>query len=173
MIGVQPNNSELIENGSIRTVSPRELTFRFDDAQIIDPSSVSGIRVTRAGGDGTFGLPSVATDFGTNGKVDIQLTSKNATDALQINVTRADLGAGAGPTLSIVGNVISVVLNTRSGSTVTAKQLVDLINSTGSPLAKKLTAKINGGFADTVLGTADPATYSPLKLTQSNVKPAR
>jgi|GEM_PF-1219467 len=168
LIGVQPNNSELIENGSIRTVSPRELTFRFDDAQIIDPSSVSGIRVTRAGGDGTFGLPSVATDFGTNGKVDIQLTSKNATDALQINVTRADLGAGVGPTLSIVGNVISVVLNTRSGSTVTAKQLVDLINATSSPLSKKLTAKINGGFSDTVLGNADPATYSPLMLTQSN-----
>ena len=35
LIGVQPNNSELIENGSIRTVSPRALTFRFDDVQII------------------------------------------------------------------------------------------------------------------------------------------
>lgn len=168
LIGVQPNNSELIENGSIRTVSPRELTFRFDDAQIIDPATVSGIRVTRAGGDGSFGLPSVSTDFGTNGKVDVQLTSKNATDALQINVTRADLGIGGAPQLSIVGNVISLVLNSRSGATVTARQLVDLINSAGSPVAKKLTAKINGGFADTPLGLVDPVAYSPLVLNQSN-----
>jgi len=168
LIGVQPNNSELIENGSIRTVSPRELTFRFDDAQIIDPATVSGIRVTRAGGDGSFGLPSASSDFGTNGKVDIQLTSRNATDSFQINVSRADLGAGAPPQLSISGSTISLVLNSRTGSTATAQQLVDFINSPSSPLASKLSAKINGGFASTVLGSADPATYSPIQLTKSN-----
>jgi hypothetical protein len=168
LIGVQPNNSELIENGSIRTVSPRELTFRFDDAQIIDPATVSGIRVTRAGGDGSFGLPSASSDFGTNGKVDIQLTSRNATDSFQINVSRADLGAGAPPQLSISGSIINLVLNSRTGSTATAQQLVDFINSPSSPLASKLSAKINGGFASTVLGTADPATYSPIQLTKSN-----
>ncbi|MCY3007183.1 MAG: tandem-95 repeat protein [Planctomycetota bacterium] len=168
LIGVQPNNSELIENGSVRTVSPRELTFRFDDAQIIDPATVSGIRVTRAGGDGSFGLPSVSTDFGTNGKVDVQLTARNATDSLRINVTRADLGIGAPPQLSISGDVISVVLNSRSGSTVTAKQLVDFVNSPSSPVASKLSAKINGGFAATPLGLTDPSTYSPIVLAKSN-----
>lgn len=168
LIGVQPNNSELIESGSIRTVSPRELTFRFDDAQIIDPATVSGIRVTRAGGDGSFSLPSVATDFGSNGKVDVQLTSRNATDTFRINVSRADLGAGAPPQLSISGDVITLVLNSRSGSTMTAAQLVDFINSPSSPLASKLSAKINGGFASTVLGTVDPANYSPIVLAKSN-----
>lgn len=168
LIGVQPNNSELIENGSIRTVSPRELTFRFDDAQIIDPATVSGIRVTRAGSDGSFGLPSISTDFGTNGKVDVQLTSRNATDSFRIDVTRADLGVGAPPQLSISGNVVSLVLNSRSGSSITAQQLVDLINLPTSPVASKLSAKINGGFASTSLGLADPATYSPILVSKSN-----
>jgi len=168
LIGVQPNNSELIENGSVRTVSPRELTFRFDDAQIIDPATVSGIRVTRAGSDGSFGLPSVSSDFGTTGKVDIQLTSRNATDSLRIDVARADLGIGAPPQLSLTGNTISIVLNSRVGSTITAQQLVDLINSPSSPVAPKLSAKINGGFASTVLGTVDPAGYSPILLARSN-----
>ena len=168
LIGVQPNNSELIENGSVRTVSPRELTFRFDDAQIIDPATVSGIRVTRAGGDGSFGLPSVSTDFGTNGKVDVQLTARNATDSLRINVTRADLGIGAPPQLSIAGDIITVVLNSRSGSTVTAQQLVDFVNSPSSPVASKLSAKINGGFAATPLGLTDPSSYSPIVLAKSN-----
>ncbi len=51
LIGVQPNNSDLIENGVIRTIAPTELTFRsFDQIQVIDPATVSGIRVTRAAG---------------------------------------------------------------------------------------------------------------------------
>ena len=168
LIGVQPNNSELIENGVVRSIAPRELTFRFDDAQIIDPSTVSGIRVSRAGGDGSFSLPSVSTDFGTNGRVDVQLTAKNASDTLQINVTRADLGAGAPPKITITGNVISLQLNSRSGSTVSAQQLVDLINAPSSPVATKLSAKINGGLPATQLGAADPTTYSPILLQQSN-----
>ncbi|MFM8215848.1 MAG: hypothetical protein ACKN82_14575, partial [Pirellula sp.] len=124
--------------------------------------------VTRAGGDGSFSLPSISTDFGTNGKVDVQLTSRNATDSFRINVTRADLGVGAPPQLSISGNVISLVLNSRSGSTITAQQLVDLINLPTSPVASKLSAKINGGFATTALGLADPATYSPILVSKSN-----
>ena len=138
LIGVQPNNSDLIENGTIRTVAPRELTFRFDDAQIIDPATISGIRVTRSGGDGTFALPSVSTDFGTNGKVDIQLTGRNATDSLRIDVSRADLGPGAPPQLSVTGGLISLVLNSRTGSTITAQQLVDFINAPSSPVVRKI-----------------------------------
>lgn len=168
LIGVQPNNSELIENGVVRTVSPRELTFRFDDAQIIDPNTTSGIRVTRAGGDGTFSLPSVASDFGTNGRVDIQLTSKNAAESLRINVTRADLGANTPPTVTVNGSIINVVLNSRSGSTITAEQLVAFLNAPSSPVASKLTAKINGGLPSTALGTVDPAAYSPILIQQSN-----
>jgi hypothetical protein len=168
LIGVQPNNSDLIENGAVRSVAPRELTFRFDDAQIIDAATVAGIRVSRAGGDGTFALPSVSTDFGTSGRVDIQLTSRNASESLRINVTRADLGAGMPPAVTINGSIINVVLNSRSGSTITAQQLVDYINSSSSPVSAKLTAKINGGFPATALGTVDPATYSPILVQQSN-----
>ncbi len=57
LIGIQPNNSDLLVNGAVRTESPRELVFRFDDAQLIDANTLSGIRVTRTGGDGSFGLP--------------------------------------------------------------------------------------------------------------------
>ncbi|MEM6980008.1 MAG: hypothetical protein AAF539_10105, partial [Planctomycetota bacterium] len=37
------------------TTSPRELTFRFDGQTSLDPSTLSGIRIEGAGGDGTFG----------------------------------------------------------------------------------------------------------------------
>ncbi len=55
LIGIQPNEGALIDDGTIRTVAPRALTFRFDQSQSIDPATFSGIRITRAGGDSQFG----------------------------------------------------------------------------------------------------------------------
>jgi hypothetical protein len=167
LIGVQPNNSELLENGAIRTVAPRELTFRFDDKQVIDPLTTSGIRVTRAGGDGSFGLPTASSDFGSNGRVDLQLTSKLASEPLRVLVTRADLGAGVQPQLSLSGSDVSIVLNSRSGSLISAQDLVALINANNSPVASKLTAKINGGRPTELLGGVNP-TYSPIALSANN-----
>ena len=167
LIGVQPNNSELIENGAIRTVAPRELTFRFDDKQVIDASTTKGIRVTRAGGDGSFGLPTASSDFGTNGRVDIQLTSKIASETLRVLVTRADLGVGGQPQLSLSGSDVSIVLNSRPGSLTTAENLVGLINAPGSPVVSKLSARINGGVRNALLGGVNP-TYSPIALTANN-----
>jgi hypothetical protein len=111
LIGIQPNNSDLIIDGSVRNQAPRELTFRFDDSQIIHPSSLSGIRLTRAGGDGSFAQPTVATDFGTDGKVDVQLTGLVAGRALTVQVTRADLGANNPPAFSVAGNTVGITLN--------------------------------------------------------------
>jgi hypothetical protein len=37
LIGIQPNEGALIDDGTIRTVAPRALTFRFDQSQSIDP----------------------------------------------------------------------------------------------------------------------------------------
>jgi hypothetical protein len=92
LIGIQPNNSDLLLNGAVRTEAPRELVFRFDDAQIIDAATLDGIRLTRSGGDGTFGLPSASSDFGSSGAVDIQLTSRDPLKSLTVQVTRGDLG---------------------------------------------------------------------------------
>jgi len=167
LIGVQPNNSDLIENGVIRTIAPTELTFRFDQIQVIDPATVSGIRVTRAGGDGSFGLPSVSTDLGSDGRVDIQLTSKNAGDFLTINTSATNLGTGVGPQLTLNGSTVSIVLNSASGSLVTAANLVNAINN--SPvLSARLSAKINGGLASATLGGAEANRYGSVVMRTSN-----
>jgi hypothetical protein len=168
LIGVQPNNSDLIVNGVVRNVSPRELTFRFDDSQVIDPATVGGIRVTRAGSDGSFSLPSTSSDFGTVGRIDIQFTSRNAADTLTINVARVDRGsADSDPVLAITGNTLTITLNSNPNALVTAQRLVDVINT--SPVsAARLSAKINGGLPSTKLGGVDTATFSPLLLTANN-----
>ena len=51
LVGIQPNEGALLSDGSqTLNVSPSELTFSFDQNQVIDPSSLSGIQVTGADG---------------------------------------------------------------------------------------------------------------------------
>ena len=54
LIGIQPNEGDLIVNGSELRVAPRVLTFAFDQNQQIDTATLDGIRVTRSGDDGLF-----------------------------------------------------------------------------------------------------------------------
>ncbi|MGE3780348.1 MAG: hypothetical protein AB7F89_24375, partial [Pirellulaceae bacterium] len=59
LAGVQPNNSDIFSftdaSANVRHVAPHELTLRFDESQVIDPASLSGIRITQSGFDGLFG----------------------------------------------------------------------------------------------------------------------
>lgn len=167
LIGVQPNNSDLIENGVIRNIAPRELTFRFDDSQIIDQATVGGIRVTRAGGDGSFTLPSVSSDFGTTGRADIQLTTRNAADTMTVNVAKADLGLFTVAQLGIANNNLLITLNSNPTAQVTAQGLVNLIN-TSNVTSGRLTARLNGGLGTARLNEVDPANIGTLRLVASN-----
>ncbi len=54
LIGIQPNEGELIVQGTNLDTAPRVLTFRFDENQQIDPSTFEGIQITRSGLDGVF-----------------------------------------------------------------------------------------------------------------------
>ncbi len=54
LIGIQPNEGALIVDGTQRDSAPRLLTFGFDEAQQLDPSTTDGIRITRSGPDGVF-----------------------------------------------------------------------------------------------------------------------
>ena len=55
LIGIQPNEGALIEDGTSRDTAPRVLTFGFDEGQRIDPATLDGIRISRSGPDQTFG----------------------------------------------------------------------------------------------------------------------
>ncbi|MEM7474060.1 MAG: Ig-like domain-containing protein, partial [Planctomycetota bacterium] len=150
LIGIQPNNSDLLVDQAVRNQSPRELTFRFDDDQVIDSNTLDGIRLTRSGGDGTFGLPTATSDIGTGGKVELQLTSSDNDVLLTVDVAGVDLGDGAAPTFAVAGDRVTIVLNTNTNTPTTAQGLVDAIGN-ASELEGVLTARINGGFPDTPL----------------------
>lgn len=62
LAGIQPTDGDLLplDGSGVRNIAPRELVFRFDDSQQIDPNTLNGIRVLRAGGDGDFANGSIA-----------------------------------------------------------------------------------------------------------------
>ncbi|MEW4453880.1 GEVED domain-containing protein [Bremerella sp. JC817] len=73
LVGIQPNSGELLQEGDIRGISPRSLTFNFADPVIatdfLDESTLAdGIRITRAGQDGQLGTADdvIITGAGSN-----------------------------------------------------------------------------------------------------------
>ena len=56
LISVASNSGEQFDlsGNNVLSISPTELTFRFDGAQPLDATTLSGIRLIASGGDGTF-----------------------------------------------------------------------------------------------------------------------
>ncbi|MDG2220787.1 MAG: hypothetical protein P8L85_05370, partial [Rubripirellula sp.] len=52
LLGITPNQGDLIVNGSVLDTAPRALTLRFDQDQKLNENTFDGIRLTRAGDDG-------------------------------------------------------------------------------------------------------------------------
>ncbi len=68
LISIQPNSGNVLSNGVVRHVAPQQLTFVFDESQIIDDSTLAGIHITRAGFDNSFdGVTDVLVSAGYSG----------------------------------------------------------------------------------------------------------
>jgi len=105
------------------------------------------------------------SDFNTAGQVSLRfdaVPSGEAGHGIAVVVTKANLGAGVAPTISVFANRVSVVLNNSVGSKTTAAQLVNAINTsvTASALVR---ASIRGGDGSTDIATPN-ITYSPISL---------
>ncbi|TWU03249.1 pre-peptidase C-terminal domain-containing protein [Neorhodopirellula pilleata] len=95
LVGIQPNNGQLIQGGTsiesaplfgtrILQTAPNELLFQFDDHSAIDPATLLnpitpqddsirplGLSITRAGADGAFETATAITDLGTSGNTQV------------------------------------------------------------------------------------------------------
>src|SRR5688500_12227346 len=53
LIAINPNAGTVLQNGDTRNVAPADLTFRFDDGQVLDRATLAaGISIVRTGGAG-------------------------------------------------------------------------------------------------------------------------
>ncbi|MBM4092493.1 MAG: hypothetical protein FJ276_24180, partial [Planctomycetes bacterium] len=184
LVGIQPNVGELLDDGDIRNTAPRELSFLFNSAADIrrsslptdeaNPSPYDSIQITRSGLDGTFQRATVSSDFNTAGEVEIEFEAVaygQSGGLVSIAVTKADLGTNRTPQIAVLGDQISITLNSRRGSETLALNLVTAVNS-HVDASKLVTARIRRGLSATDIAT--PAiVYSPLLMTAANTASAR
>ncbi|HXJ72207.1 MAG TPA: hypothetical protein VNM37_05125, partial [Candidatus Dormibacteraeota bacterium] len=181
LVSISPNVGAFLVDGTVRNEAPRELTFKFSAGQVIDPTSLSAIHITRSGSDGVFQPASVYSDFNTNGAAIIEFDALqlgaggNAISVVVTKSNRPSPGPGQpvpGPAVSVVGNAISVDLNTNVGNLTTANKLITAIN-TSLQASLLVQAKLRSAAAT---GTTDITTpvinYSPLALSGANAATA-
>ncbi|MCR9293841.1 MAG: PPC domain-containing protein, partial [bacterium] len=114
LLGIQPNTSDLLSNGEILNISPRELVFRFDDNEGIDPATLDGIRIVRSGDDGVFERASAATDFGTGGQTLVEFYAREPGETgngIRIEFTSRAHNQGRAPIITVNDRTIRVELN--------------------------------------------------------------
>ncbi len=113
LLGISPNNGALFEplGENVRNVAPRELTFRFNDGQVIDESSLNGIRITRGGSDSDLETPGdnevVAPGFiglvGLGNEIVVRFASTLPDDEYRIEV----FGSGLAPLRNVDGDAFN------------------------------------------------------------------
>ncbi len=129
LIGIQPNNGSLLQQGQVLHSSPTELVFRFNDGAGIDPATLDGIRVIRSGDDGVFERASVATDFNTGGQTLVEFyaqTPGQAGNGIELRFTSVSRTDSRVPILRVNGRVIDVELNSNP---VFNTRVVDLLQA--------------------------------------------
>ena len=145
LTGIQPNQGDLLFDvrqledlsstaelapvieGTTLTTSPREFVFRFDDSADIDPATLDGIRITRAGADGVFEAATATTDFGTNGAAIVEFRSRisgAAGNGQVISFTSVNRAGTSLPVITVTNGVVNVELNSNPTRTTRVQDML-------------------------------------------------
>lgn len=169
LIGVQPNQGDLLQSGDVRNVAPQELIFHFDQGQEIDEATLGAIHITRSGGDSEFAASWARTDFNTKGKVVVEFRAQDpgpTGDEISIQFTKRSRTGSSVPVVTVEGKTILVELNSAPASPTKASELLKAING-DAKVSQLIVAELVSGVSATDIGT--PAiTYSPLNLQGAN-----
>ncbi len=114
LVGVQPDTEPLLQDMAELNTSPREITLRFDELASLDPNSLDGIKIIRAGSDGEFASASAVTDLGSSGAVELTfeaVQSGSAGDNLEIVFTKVSRTDKTLPIVTVAGQRIQIELN--------------------------------------------------------------
>ncbi len=140
LIGIQPNEGQLLfepnaSGATVLNVAPNELVFRFDDDTQIDPATLSAIRITRAGDDGSFEAASASTDFNTGGQISVEFRARQSGtvgNGIQIVLTSAVRTDTALPRVTVTGNTVNIELNRDSIRTTRVQDLISAVNNSAA-----------------------------------------
>src|SRR6056297_799767 len=139
LVGIQPNEGSLLQDGTVLDVSPRELVFRFNDDANLDPNTLSAIRITRAGEDRAFESATATSDLLTDGQVLLEFRAQRAGslgNGIELQFTSSPRSGSSLPLISVSERTISVNLNSQSGRETRVQDLVSAVAA--NPAAAEL-----------------------------------
>ena len=123
LLSVSPNSGEIFSFNRVNTLreAPTELVFRFDGSQLLDASSLAGIRVIRSGRDGNFANGNEQTivpgfvGFGESDRIIIlRFSSTLVDDSYRIEILGNDVPSQG---LTAIRNIDGLPLNPRIAGT--------------------------------------------------------
>lgn len=162
LVGIQPNQGQLLFDGTELNTAPRELVFRFDDSSPIDPETLSGIRITRQGNDGGFESALATSDLGTGNQVLLEFRSRlggTAGEGLQVRFTSSSRAGSGLPLINVAGSVINIDLNSNPARPTQVRDLISAVQT--HPVAGQLLQVFSvSGATLFPLGTTVPSGVS-------------
>lgn len=171
LIGIQPNNGALLQEGQVLNSSPTELVFRFNDGAGIDPATLDGIRVIRSGEDGVFERASVATDFNTGGQTLVEFyaqTPGQAGNGIELRFTSVSRTDSRVPILRVSGRVIDVELNSNPALNTRVVDLLQAFQRDSGTAATNLVFALPLRGSQTIAIGNSTDTTRPLVLSGAN-----
>jgi hypothetical protein len=171
LIGIQPNTGDLLQNGEVLHVSPRELVFRFNDGAGLDPTTLGGIRVVRSGEDGIFERASIATDFGTGGQTLVEFyaqTPGQAGNGIELRFTSVSRTDSRLPILRVSGRRIDVELNSNPALPTRVEDVLRAFDRNAGTAASSLVFALPLRGSQTIAIGSTTDTTRPLVLTGAN-----
>ncbi|QDT02610.1 Dockerin type I repeat protein [Rubripirellula lacrimiformis] len=163
LIGIQPNIGSLLNDGTELNVSPRELVFRFDDNADIDPSTLSAIRITRAGEDGVFESASTTSDLGTNGAALVEfraVQTGSLGNGLQLIFTSSSRTGSSLPIISVSDQVVSVNVNSNPNQPTRMGDLISALNNNAASSSLIEAIQVSGASQTSVAGVPNNLTLT-------------
>ena len=174
LIGIQPNEGDLLVDGSVLLVSPNELVFRFDDDTNIDPDTLGAIRITRAGEDRVFESAAVTSDLGTAGRALFEFRARQSGslgNGIVINLTSSARAGSAAPVITTLGREVTIDVNSNPGAVTTARDLITAVNNDPNASALIEAIQVSGPTLEPV-GNTVPAAGTSLVLDGANAAQA-
>ena len=94
LAGIQSNDGQLLDDGDVLNIAPRELVFSFNQAAEIDNATLGAIQILGSGQDGQFGRATASTDMVCS-REDSSLNMRvhDASAATDANVTAAPMAS--------------------------------------------------------------------------------
>ena len=132
LIGIQPNEGELLVDGTVLQVSPRELVFQFDDAAQIDSSTLSAIRITRSGEDGVFESASATSDIGTGGQALVEfraIQTGSLGNGITVNFTSSNRPNSSLPIITVADRTVTISVNSNTFRQTTVGEVISAVNN--------------------------------------------